>query len=262
MAEYTDHAPGTFAWIDLAANDRAVAKKFYGELFGWNFEEKPAGPDMTYTIARLGGKDVCGLGDLMPQQREQGIPSHWMSYVAVTDAAAAAARAASLGGTILADAFDVMDVCRLAFLADPDGAVLGLFQPKTHKGAGRREEPGTLCWNEVATRKPDAVGGFYTNLFGWKTTQLPGAMGMTYTMFQNGETPIGGMFEIRPEMGPMPANWMPYIMVENVDTSFAKATGLGAKALMPPTDIPEMGRFATIMDPQGAAISIYQAPAM
>jgi len=261
MTEFKEHAPGSFCWIDLAANDRAVAKKFYGELFGWTFEDVPAGPDMTYSIAKLGGLDVGALGDLMPEQKLQGIPSHWMSYVAVTDADQAIAKAKSLGGKILAEAFDVMDVGRMGIFMDPDGAMLSVWQGRKNKGVGRRDEPGTLCWNELATRKTDVAGAFYTNLFGWKTQPITGANNMAYTMFQNGETGIGGMFEIKPEMGPMPSHWLPYLMVENVDASFAKAGTLGAKPIMPPTDIPNMGRFAILHDPQGAGIAIYQPPA-
>ena len=258
MAECSGHSPGTFCWVDLATTDRAAARKFYGELFGWTFEENPAGPDMTYTMAKLGSQDVAGLADLQAEQLSQGVPPHWMSYVAVDDAAATAAKVKSLGGMVVMDAFDVMEHGRMAIFMDPDGALFSVWQPKSHKGAGRRDEPGTLCWNELGTRKTDINGAFYTNLFGWGTTPMTGSGDMPYTMFMKGETPVGGMYALTEAMKDVPPHWLPYFAVASVDDSFAKAGSLGAKPLMPGTDIPNMGRFAILHDPQGAVFAIFQ----
>ncbi len=258
MAECKAHTPGSFCWLDLSTTDREGARKFYGELFGWTYQENPAGPDMTYTIARLGSHDVAGMADLMDEQKAQGVPPHWMTYVAVDDATAAAAKAKSLGGTVVMDAFDVMDHGRMAILMDLDGAVFSVWQAKSHQGVGRRDENGTLVWNELGTRKSDANGTFYTNLFGWGLSPMTGSGSMPYTMFMNGETPIGGMYGLTEEMKEVPAHWMPYFGVANVDAALTKAMALGARTLMPGTDIPNMGRFAVFHDPQGAVFAIFQ----
>lgn len=258
MAEFNGHAPGTFCWIDLATTDRAGARKFYGELFGWSYQENPTGPDMTYTIAQLGEKDVAGMGDLQAEQKQQGVPPHWMSYVAVDDASAAAEKAKSLGGMVLVPPFDVMEHGRMAVMMDPDGAMFSVWQSKAHKGVGRRDEAGTLVWNELGTRKTDINGAFYTNLFGWGTTPMTGSGSMPYTMFMSGETPIGGMYLLTEEMKNVPPHWLPYFGVASVTKSLAKAISLGAKTLMPETDIPNMGCFAVCHDPQGAVFAMFQ----
>ena len=86
MQEMPDYKPGTFCWVELGTSDSEAAKSFYTQLFGWEFQDNPMGPDMVYTMLKLNGKDVGGLYKLMPDMVAQGIPPHWMSYVAVTNA--------------------------------------------------------------------------------------------------------------------------------------------------------------------------------
>ena len=103
-----EHAPGNFCWIELATTDGSGAKKFYTELFGWEAQDSPIGPDMVYTILRLNGKDVGALfqkGEMM-----KDVPTYWASYVSVISADETVAKAKSLGATIRQEAFDVMDV--------------------------------------------------------------------------------------------------------------------------------------------------------
>src|SRR3990172_8267261 len=85
MAEYSEHAPGTFCWIELATSNAPAAKRFYAELFGWTHHDDPIGPDRVYTMLFQGGKGVGALYGLGPQQAGQGVPSCWGSYVTVAD---------------------------------------------------------------------------------------------------------------------------------------------------------------------------------
>jgi predicted enzyme related to lactoylglutathione lyase len=85
MGKRERYEPGTFCWVDLTTTDPAGAKAFYGELFGWEAEDMPAGEAGTYTMLRLDGDEVCGLYELDTERREQGIPPHWFSYVSVED---------------------------------------------------------------------------------------------------------------------------------------------------------------------------------
>ncbi len=109
MGKRERYEPGTFCWVDLATTDPAGAKAFYGELFGWEVEDMPAGEGATYTMARLDGDYVCGLYEMDAAQREQGVAPHWFSYVSVESADAAVSRARELGGTVYGEAFDVLD---------------------------------------------------------------------------------------------------------------------------------------------------------
>ena len=79
LQESSDYAPGTFCWVELATSDSEAAKKFYTQLFGWDFQDNPMGPGMVYTMLKLDGKEVGALYKLMPDLEQQGVPPHWMS---------------------------------------------------------------------------------------------------------------------------------------------------------------------------------------
>jgi len=256
MTDVTRHAPGTFCWIDLATTDPAAAKTFYSQLLGWTHTDVPTG-DTTYSLLHVRGKDIGGLSGLMKEQQERGVPPHWTSYVCVTSAADATAKAKSLGGKAIMEAFDVMEHGRMAVLQDPTGGIFAVWEPKQHIGAGVLNEPGALCWNELMTTNTDVAGRFYTQLFNWKSESMQGTI--PYTMFKLGDQPVGGMTSITPEMGPIPPNWMVYFAVNDCDKVAAEAKRLGAAVHVPPKDIPNMGRFSVLQDPQGAAFAIFQS---
>lgn len=256
MPEVTKHAPGSFCWMELNTSDSAAAKKFYTGLFDWQAEDTPAGPDMVYTMLRVRGLEVGAMCNLQPEQKAHGIPPHWMTYISVENADEAAKKAASLGATVMADAFDVMDVGRMAIIQDPQGAMFCVWQAKAHIGARLVGDTGTFGWDELWTTDRKKATEFYTGMFGWGSKEGDmGEMGV-YTEWQNAGQSIGGMMEIAPEMGPVPPHWLPYVMVEDCDAIANKATASGGKLFVPPTDIPNVGRFAVIQDPQGATFAI------
>lgn len=255
MQETPEFAPGAFCWAELGTTDGEAAKKFYTELFGWSFTDSPIGPSMVYTMLKLDGKDVGALYHMPSEMTSQGIPPNWLSYVSVTSADESAAKAKSLGATLMKEPFDVMTVGRMAVIQDPTGAVFALWQAGTHKGASVVNVPNSFCWNELSTRDIKKAGDFYTGLFGWgKNVQQMGPM--TYTSFMNGDRPAGGMYEPPPEMANVPPHWLVYFAVADTDATLKKAGELGATTIAPAADIPGTGRFAIIQDPQGAVFGI------
>jgi hypothetical protein len=255
MQETAEYKPGTFCWIELGTTDGEAAKKFYTELFGWDFTDNPIGPSAVYTMLKLDGKDVGALYKMPPEMTSKGVPPHWMSYVSVANADESAAKAKELGATLMKEPFDVFDVGRMAVVQDPTRAVFALWQAGTHKGAGVANVPNSFCWNELATPDTTKAGDFYTGLFGWeKNVQDMGSL--IYTSFMNGDRPAGGMYKPTPEMGEIPPHWLVYFAVNDTDEKARKAAALGAKTIVPPSDIPEVGRFAVIQDPQGAVFGI------
>ena len=255
MQEAPQYKPGTFCWVELGTSDSAAAKNFYTQLFGWDYEDYPMGPDGVYTMLKLDGKDVAALYELMPDMKAQGIPPHWMSYVSVTSADESAEQAKALGATLFKEPFDVFTVGRMAVVQDPTGAVFSLWQAKDHKGAGLYNGPGSFCWNELGTNDTQKAGEFYSSLFGWAKDEMSGGP-IEYTMFRNGDRASGGMYKITPEMGPIPPHWLVYFAVDDCDAKVQKATELGASVMKPADDIPGIGRFAILNDPQGAAFAI------
>jgi len=261
MATETRHAPGTFCWPELATLDQPGAKKFYTSLFGWSFHDTDMGPDGTYTIFQDRDADVAALYTMREEEKKMA-PPHWNSYVAVESADQTAAKVKQLGGQVIVEPFDVMDMGRMAVLMDPQGAVFQVWQAKKHGGA-RLNDVGSLCWTELMTTDPQTAETFYTGLFPWKTETMKASTGAPYTIFKRGgEVGVGGMMKIEPRMGPMPPHWYPYFAVSDCDATVAKATSLGARTLMPPTDIPNAGRFAVLMDPQNAPFAVIKTMPM
>lgn len=122
---------------------------------------------------------------------------------------------------------------------------------------------GTFCWNELMTRDVGAAKTFYTRLLGWTTEEMDmGEMG-TYIVFKKGDREVAGMMAMPPDCGEeIPPHWMSYIAVDDVDAGAAKVEQLGGKVCVPPTDIPEVGRFSVITDPTGATISLFKSKSM
>jgi len=258
MTTHTKHDHGTFSWTDLGTTDVDGAKKFYGALFGWKMEDQPSGPGMTYTMCSVGGKSACAMYTQDAEQKKMGMPPMWMVYFTVTDVDAATKKVSAAGGKVHKEPFDVMDVGRMSVIADPTGAVSCLWQAKKHIGAEIIQEPGAISWAELATNNVDAAGKFYTSVIGWKSDHMQ--MGpMTYTVFKRGDAQAAGMMAQSPEMKGMPSAWTVYFSVANCDATVKKANELGGKTIAPAMDIPNVGRFAWISDPQGAVFGILQA---
>src|SRR3954466_4704857 len=252
MGERTGFAPGTFCWIDLATTDQEAAKTFYSELFGWEIEDMPAGDGMIYSMARLNGRAAAAIAAQPPQQAEAGVPPAWNNYVSVESADAAAEKASELGGTVHAPPFDVLEAGRMAVIQDPQGAFFMAWEPRQMFGAGVVNEPGALCWNELASTDLEASAGFYRDLFGW--TMAPWEeIERPYYIIQVGEKGNGG---IRPAMDGEPPNWSAYFATDDLDGGVAKVGELGGTKMMDPIDI-GVAKIAPVQDPQGAVFALY-----
>src|SRR5262245_39090924 len=116
---------------------------------------------------------------------------------------------------------------------------------------------GQFVWYELTTPDVDGAKRFYPPITGWGTQQYD----RDYTMWTSGGTPVGGIFKLGPEQRQqgVPPNWMPYIEANNVDDTARLASSLGGKVIVPPSDIPNTGRFAVLQDPQGATFGVYKA---
>ena len=255
MPVVTSHAPGTFCWPELSTTDQKGAVAFYRGLFGWDVKDQPMDPGEVCSMFEIGGKPVGAASSLRPQERQHGVLPHWNVYVSVANADDVARRAGELGGSMLAPPFDVMDVGRMAVLQDPGGAVFCVWQPKVHIGAMIVREPNTLCWTELLTGDTKAAEQFYTRLFGW--TAKKGGAANEYTEFAVAGTPDSGIRPLDPARGPAPPHWLSYFQVADCEQASAKAQEPGGNVLKPAADIPSVGRFALVQDPQGATFGLF-----
>jgi predicted enzyme related to lactoylglutathione lyase len=259
VTDVSSHPPGTFSWPELSTTDQKAGVAFYRALFGWDLNDQPMGPTETYSMFQLRGKEVAAAYTMRPEEKQSGAPPHWNSYVTVANADEAAKKAEGLGAKVLAPPFDVMDAGRMAVLQDPTGAVFQVWQANRHIGAKILNEPGALCWTELTTSDLRAAEAFYTQLFGWTAKRSGPETGMEYTEMSNQGPPGAGMMPKPKDMpAHVPSYWMPYFMVADVDASAGKAEQLGGKLMVPPRDIPNVGRFAIVNDPQGAIFAIFK----
>jgi len=253
VSERTSYAHGVPSWTDLSSTDVAGSKDFYGAIFGWEATDQPTEQGVDYTMFTKNGKAVAGAGPQPPTMA--GAPSMWNTYINVDNVDETAAKVKASGGSIMMEPMDVMEAGRMAFVTDPTGAAVGLWQAGQHIGAELVNEPGSLTWNELITDDTATAQKFYADAFGWsaQTDETPNG---PYTSFNVGENPAAGMMPKNENMGPIPNSWGTYFAVDDCDGCVQKAKELGGKVLMESFDVPEVGRMAVLQDPQGAVFSV------
>ncbi|MFG2293934.1 VOC family protein [Streptomyces sp. NPDC048603] len=253
-------AEGTPCWVDASLPDVEAGKRFYGELFGWTFTA-PSAQYGGYTQAYSRGRNVAALAP-KPDGR---MPTVWGVYLYTADAYAAARRIRSAGGQMVMEPMPVGPYGTAAMAADPGGAVFGLWQPGTHHGFEASMVPYTYCWTEVYTRARDAVDTFYAQVFGYVAEDQEDA-GIEYRTWSPPGSPPGPdtavagrtlITEAFPEF--MPAHFLVYFAVPDVDESVATVRRLGGRVSADPFDTP-YGRIAVVADNQGAAFALLSEP--
>ena len=116
------------------------------------------------------------------------------------------------------------------------------------------EVRGRFIWHELLTTDTAAAAAFYPKVVPWRTqpSNMPG-----YTIFMAGGTQVGGLMALPADASGTPAHWLVYVGTPNVDATCAQAQGLGARICKAATDIPNVGRFAVLADPQGATFAVF-----
>jgi uncharacterized protein len=261
---------GVPCWVDTEQPDVGAALEFYGGLFGWDFHEAiPPGAPSRYVIARLGGRDVAGIGG-----PATGTPT-WNTYVAVDDADRAARDLVAAGARIRSEPADAGEGGRGAVLTDPEGAELRVWQARRRLGAQAVNEPGTWNFSDLRTADADAAKAFYTTAFGWQVDDLgfatlirrPGygdhleaTVDPQIRARQEGlvappgfEDAIGWVAPAAPGEEP---HWHVSFAVADRDRTASDARRLGGQVLG--TEETEWTRTALIRDPQGAEFTASQ----
>lgn len=253
MGKRERYEPGTFSWLDLSTSDVASAKSFYGELFGWEFEDSEIPGGGVYTMCHLQGDEVAAI------MQEDTQPGHWNNYVTVASADETTAKAKQLGAHVFEEPFDVMESGRMAVFADPGGAVFCVWEARDHIGAGRVNDVGCMAWNELQTRDVGTASDFYKDLFGWQMEPIEQDGQTVYVTIKNSDWMNGGFMPMSEAHGDAPSHWLAYFAVDSCDEAAAKVQELGGSLLAGPME-PGAGRIAVVSDPQGAAFAIFEGP--
>ena len=255
MPEVTSHAPGTPSWFELSTTDEKGAMEFYSAIFGWVDDPQPIYENWSYHMQKLNGLEAAAIYQQQAEERKLGVPPHWNTYFSVTNVDESVARVQQAGGSLLFGPMDVFAAGRMAMLQDRQGAAFAVWQAEGHIGCRVKGEPGAIMWNELMTSDQTDATEFYTGLLGLGSGSMEGPM--EYTLLKVSGDDVAGVMQITEGMGPVPPNWMVYFGVANVDDTTSQAAALGAIVLVPGTDIPGVGRFATIQDPQGAVFGMF-----
>lgn len=247
----TKVAPGTFVWHDLVTDNPAAAKKFYGELFGWTFEPgKGVEPD--YTIIRHKGVPIGGI--VAPKQATS---PQWLSYVVVADVDKAVDAFRQAGGQVYRAPLNARNDLRVAAVADPQGAPLGLASRGPLEGASDAvPEVNRWLWMDYVARDEAPALQFYSQVLGY-TSQSETRETATYYRLTNGR-PRAGLFKT-----PWPREtsiWLPYIRVADPEASSKRAQELGGLIVQAPAPKVRNGSLAIVLDPGGAPIALQKYP--
>jgi uncharacterized protein len=242
---------GRFVWFEYSSKDLPKSQGFFGELFNWSTQSVPMEKG-AYTMIASGDATIGGYSQPM-----KGAPdAWWLSHLQVADAAASAKQVAKLGGKVLQDAIDI-GVGNMAVVADPLGGVFALWQPTNRApGGDYRGAPGSFCWNELYTENVEASVKFYQAIGGFEVETMDMAGMGTYTQLKSEGKARAGI--LKSPMPGVPQSWLPYVQVASCDATHDKAKKLGAAIKVPPTAIPNVGRFSVFTDLAGAAIGILQ----
>jgi predicted enzyme related to lactoylglutathione lyase len=264
MSERDGYQPGVPCWVDTWQPDAEAAVDFYTQVFGWEAEDTmPPDTPGRHFMCRLRGRDVAAIAS-RPDEAPPTPPA-WGTYVWVDSAEDTAAKATDMGGRVVMEPFDSLDGGRIAVLADPAGAVFGIWQPGAHRGAQLVNEPSAWSMSQLVT--PDVEGSkvFYGALFGWEAEAFD-ADGFEVTMcrlpgYLGGEpeqpVPRDVVGVMAPSGDDVPPQWSVDFWIDDAERAAETAAEQGGKVVEPPSEMLAFKR-AVLADPQGAVFSVSQ----
>jgi predicted enzyme related to lactoylglutathione lyase len=243
---------GAPCWVDLMTSDTARSRDFYCELFGWAAEEPNADFGGYFNFTKDGDR-VAGC---MASQPGAGMPDLWSVYLTTDDATKTVELATGNGGQVHVEPMPVADLGTMAYVADPAGAGIGVWEPGAFGGFRVLGETGTPSWFELYTRDYDAAVTFYKDVFRSEVRTQGDTPEFRYTTLNDGDSMLAGIMDASdflPEGAP--AHWSVYFGSDDVDVTLEKVVALGGTIVAPAVDTP-YGRLATASDPTGAQFKL------
>ncbi|MFP8960394.1 VOC family protein [Streptomyces nanhaiensis] len=253
----TERVPqGAPCWVTLLAPNLEAAQNFYGELFGWRY--RPGSQRLGhYVVALAGDVPVAGLGEAKDSLRTL---TAWTAYFASDSVDVAAGRVRERGATVAVGPVRFASG-RVAWAADPAGAVFGIWEGGIYPEWQAGSRVNAPSWLELLTRDAFAAALFYGEVFGWDKGD-PERYDIRYehdrVILRIDKRTVAGLSGGAVEDAPDPRvrpHWHVHFRVEDVDAAAVKAEALGAEVVSAPADTPS-GRQAVVRDPQGALFSV------
>jgi predicted enzyme related to lactoylglutathione lyase len=242
--------------MDLMTSDLDGAKRFYGAVFGWTFEDSGAEYG-GYVTALVGDRPVAGLMANAPQFET---PDGWTTYLHTADADASVAAVVAAGGASCGGVMDIPAKGRMAMVGDRAGGSVGLWQPGEHTGFEVVGAAGTPVWHQLTTRDYANAIDFYRSVFGWDINVESDIPEFRYSNAIFGGEPLLGVMDgdnMLPEG--VAATWTVFLGAEDVDKTVEVITANGGTVIRAAEDTP-YGRLAAVADPTGAAFNLASLP--
>jgi predicted enzyme related to lactoylglutathione lyase len=260
---------GKVVWHDLITDVPGASKKFYGELFGWEFEEVGINRGLfnaiDYTLIRHNGRLIGGMVDQAQLKTREDV-SQWISLISVVDVDVATAAVTAAGGTVLTAPLDLAQRGRSAVVVDPQGALITLLQTNSRDPLDEAQaDVGGFLWNELWTEDISAAAEFYKQLADYSeednVVQDNVKTSNRYRLLSSqGKPRVGIMPTPVEDLSPI---WVSYLRIEDaaaLDAIVARVEALGGAILLDPQDREIGGRVALIAGPSGAGIALQTWP--
>jgi predicted enzyme related to lactoylglutathione lyase len=250
---------GQFLWHELLTADPAAGAGFYSKVLGWNAQPWEGNEEYTmlsHAKGPVGGARVVGKDALASKAGP-----NWLTYVGVPEIEAALAAVKDKGGQVIHPVTGVgSDGGRYAVIADPQGAVIGVYEPGAGMSGGNGDAMAApVVWHELTAEDPVAALQFYKDIFGWEvvgTHPMGGEVG-TYYLFGKGTTQMGGAFVRGKHLAPSWPRWLVYLAVPSVTAAVTAAKAAGGQVLNGPHQVPGGNWIAQVVDSHGVPVALH-----
>ena len=247
---------GKVIWADLITPDLAGAKRFYGGLFGWTFQNTHMW-DTDYSIALLDGVPVGGLVQRSIRPDEHRQPA-WLTFISVQDVDEAERITLAHGGKVLAQPRTFAQRGRQAVFADPQGAVFAVLQSSSGDPQDVLAVPGEWIWSSLVTRDLDSAAAFYQTVFGYEVFALPSDDGSEHVLLATAITARASANALPPDPANLYPHWLNFVRVTSTTAAVAQVEALGGRVLVAPHLGRHGGLIAVVADPAGAPFGLLE----
>ncbi len=248
-----EYSHGAFVWYELSTGNPKKALDFYTKLFGWETSKGEIGGEK-YDVIKNGGREI---GLVMKGNPKLKLPTQWTLYLSVASVKEGLLNAKANGGSVVMEPTDVPDIGRFALVADADGAIFALFKSAKGDQFDRAEGSGDWDWNELWAKRPADATQLYEAVADYSSEQVTYGKEVTYRLIAD-EVTRGCVGDAPKGQSP---KWIPFVRVDDLDASFAKARKLKAKVRRKPYVIYGVGRAAVLSDPTGATFGMIERKA-
>ena len=256
------HFDGRIVWHDLLTTTPAESRKFYVELFGWEFERPGLsigiGDADSYMLIRHDGELIGGMLDANVLNRESNI-SQWVTVMSVGDISTAVVRVEASGGEVLTPPTDVGSRGTLAVVASPDKAIIALVQTRDGDPGEREPVVNGWLWNELWTNDMEQATSFYKAVAGFEIEDhaVQGEE-HDYRVLKSGDTPRAAIMP-NPFERELPV-WVNYIRVDDPAAITARVEELGGIVIIDASARALGGEVAFVAGPSGAGVALQTWP--